>query len=403
MEVSCKYCKKSYSKETILKHIGKKIDCKSFYGDRFEELKKQQQRDKKRNQRKNLSKKQKKKILQKKRDYDQQPEKKEKKKQYYAEKKEAKKQEEKQLLAQLKEQEKKQHIAEVEEKRAKNYLECENCKKLWDPDSLLKHIGRNEKCKSFYGLRFEEMKKERNRERNEQRKKEYASNPKKKEEKKQYYQKVKKIIEKRRQEREKELRKEEAKRGPLHFENAYRYDNKRKYESFYWLRDCLRHFFETFTDVDKQTKNKLINLEKIISEKYSNNETEIDVMTKNAKEASEQYDGAPSPNHFDCPQYFKKGDVYFQIIFMKEWDAIKKSTVERFREIYHQVEEPLKTTDWCKSLSKISHIFANREHGYVMDKYFLEQKICVICKDKAHRISFNKDLAAKSKKYSYYS
>jgi hypothetical protein len=166
-----------------LKHIGKKIDCKSFYGDRFEELKKQQQRDNKINQRKILTKKKKKKVLQKQRDYDQQPKKKERKKQYYTEKKEntkeAKEQEEKKLIAEAKERGK--------EKRAdfaKNYLECENCKKLWDPDSLLKHIGKTEKCKSFYGLRFEEMKMDRNRERNEQRKKEYASNPKKKEEKK---------------------------------------------------------------------------------------------------------------------------------------------------------------------------------------------------------------------------
>ena len=63
MEVSCEYCKKSYSKETILKHIGKKIDCKSFYEDRIEELKKQQQRDKKRNQRKILSKKKEEKYI----------------------------------------------------------------------------------------------------------------------------------------------------------------------------------------------------------------------------------------------------------------------------------------------------------------------------------------------------
>ena len=97
---------------------------------------------------------------------------KEKKKQYYAEKKETTKE--------AKEQEKKrpkQLSEEVDERSkekrrimdlANNYLECENCKKLWDPDSLLKHIGNNEKCKSFYGLRFEEMKMVRNRERNEQ-------------------------------------------------------------------------------------------------------------------------------------------------------------------------------------------------------------------------------------------
>ena len=232
-----------------------------------------------------------------------------------------------------------------------------------------------------------------NRERNEQQKKEYASNPKKKEEKKQYYQKVKKIIETRRQEREKELKKEEAKRSVHHFEDAYRNDNKTNYESFHWIKNCLKHFFETFTDLDNQAKNKLITLEKNISEKYSNNETEIDVMTKKAKEASDQYDGAPFPNHFKYQLYFKKGDKYFSEIFMKEWDAMKKSTMERFREIYHQVEESSKATDWCKSLGKISHIYANKEHGVAIDKYFLEQKVCIICKDRPHRMMFG---------YSYY-
>ena len=133
------------------------------------------------------------------------------------------------------------------------------------------------------------------------------------------------------------------------------------------------------------------------------NETEIDVMTKKAKEASDQYDGAPFPNHFKYQLYFKKGDKYFSEIFMKEWDAMKKSTMERFREIYHQVEESSKATDWCKSLGKISHIYANKEHGVAIDKYILEQKVCIICKDRAHRISFDKNFAAKFPKlYSYY-
>ena len=98
--------------------------------------------------------------------------KKEKKKQYYAEKKETTKEakeQEKKRLKQLSEEvdersKEKRRIMDL----ANNYLECENCMKSWDPDSLLKHIGNNEKCKSFYGLRFEEMKMVRNRERNDQ-------------------------------------------------------------------------------------------------------------------------------------------------------------------------------------------------------------------------------------------
>ena len=37
-----------------------------------------------------------------------------------------------------------------------------------------------------------------------------------------------------------------------------------------------------------------------------------------------------------------------------------------------------------------------------MEEYFLEEKFCIICKDKAHRISFDPGFAAKNKWYTYY-
>ena len=45
-EVLCEYCKKSFEPNKILKHIGHVKACKSFYGPRFEDLKKEQQRKK---------------------------------------------------------------------------------------------------------------------------------------------------------------------------------------------------------------------------------------------------------------------------------------------------------------------------------------------------------------------
>ena len=36
---------------------------------------------------------------------------------------------------------------------------CENCKKRYPKSSILKHIGKNKECKTFYGPRFNEMKK----------------------------------------------------------------------------------------------------------------------------------------------------------------------------------------------------------------------------------------------------
>ena len=45
-EVLCEYCKKSFEPNKILKHIGHVKACKSFYGPRYDELKKEQQRKK---------------------------------------------------------------------------------------------------------------------------------------------------------------------------------------------------------------------------------------------------------------------------------------------------------------------------------------------------------------------
>ena len=45
-EVLCEYCRKSFGSNTILKHIGHVKACKSFYGPRYDELKKEQQRKK---------------------------------------------------------------------------------------------------------------------------------------------------------------------------------------------------------------------------------------------------------------------------------------------------------------------------------------------------------------------
>ena len=38
-QVECEFCKKSFSKTSILVHIGKNESCKSHYGSRFDEQK----------------------------------------------------------------------------------------------------------------------------------------------------------------------------------------------------------------------------------------------------------------------------------------------------------------------------------------------------------------------------
>ena len=416
MEVVCEFCKKSFFKETILKHIGKKVDCKSYYGDRFKELKKIQQRNKKRNQRKSFSRKKKKGELEKKRKYDQQPEQKEKKKHDYREKREktreARELHEKEQIQEATNKAKERKSDEIESRKK---WQCECCKALWEPESLLKHIGNTEKCKSFYGPKFDDLKRSHRRQRKQFYRKEngikkelerqreaYASNPQKREEKRKRNEEAKKNQEIFRQEQKKEWRKKDAKETVLYFENSIRLNNKMQFESFKWISDCFKHFFETFKDIDDKTKNNLINFEKSFAKKYSSNESEIDEMTKNAKEGAEHYNGDCYPNHFNCNLFFKKENQYVQEFYAEEWNTMKKTTLDRLDEIFEQVAEPFKGTDWHISLGKINRIYANREYGRTMDKHFLEEKFCVICKDRAHRISFDPELAAKSKTYTYY-
>ena len=42
-------------------------------------------------------------------------------------------------------------------------VNCEYCEKPFDKRSLLRHIGQTTACKSYYGTRFTEMKKEKTR------------------------------------------------------------------------------------------------------------------------------------------------------------------------------------------------------------------------------------------------
>ena len=80
---------------------------------------------------------------------------------------------------------------------------CENCQKTFPPKSIFCHIGHNKKCKAFYGVRFDEMKKQQSREKTQRKRKRngiekelksqgasYATNPLKRRKKQDYYQKM---------------------------------------------------------------------------------------------------------------------------------------------------------------------------------------------------------------------
>ena len=48
--------------------------------------------------------------------------------------------------------------SESEEENPDDEVSCDNCEKKMVQSSILKHRSHNEKCKSFYGVRFDEMK-----------------------------------------------------------------------------------------------------------------------------------------------------------------------------------------------------------------------------------------------------
>ena len=192
--VSCDYCSKELPESSILKHIGNSQACKVHYGPRFDRMKRKkdiirikkwrkekgkeqrelyaqdpEKKEKKKvyyqDKRAKLAKNEKENQLHKQRElYAQDPEKKEKKKLYYQDKqaKLAKKEgwiyyppsdsEEKDIMKENK-VEKKENSKDLDSKEV-----CEFCKQKFKSSVILKHIGRNQDCKSFYGNRFKELK-----------------------------------------------------------------------------------------------------------------------------------------------------------------------------------------------------------------------------------------------------
>ena len=55
-QVECEFCKKTFSKSSVLVHIGKNKSCKSHYGNRFYDLKRKKNNEKKQRSRKKLGK-----------------------------------------------------------------------------------------------------------------------------------------------------------------------------------------------------------------------------------------------------------------------------------------------------------------------------------------------------------
>ena len=210
MEVSCELCKKELKQSTILKHIVQNKACKFHYGpQRFQKMKKEKEKLRKKHYRQSLSSNTKKKIINSQREYDQKTERKQKRKEI-REAKKAKATEE--ALEKRRVWEEKRKMEEKDDEIKEN--QCESCKRIFASNSILKHIGIQKSCRSFYGPKFSEMKRENNKKKLQKYRdkygtgeeldrqiESYSSNPKVKERKKEYYTKNKEHIKKREKEK----------------------------------------------------------------------------------------------------------------------------------------------------------------------------------------------------------
>lgn len=158
-QVECEFCKKIFSKSSILVHIGKNESCKSHYGNRFYDLKRKKNNEKKQRSRKKLGKEN---ELKRQRElYAQDSKKKEKKRQHFQEK-------QSKLASEggwqyrtsndvSEEIDTKSVEANKEFEDSNDERACKFCKKKFSLSTILKHLSHNATCKSFYGNKYKKL------------------------------------------------------------------------------------------------------------------------------------------------------------------------------------------------------------------------------------------------------
>ena len=158
-QVECEFCKKTFSKSSILVHIGKNKSCKSHYGNRFYDLKRKKNNEKKQRSRKKLGKE---KELKRQRElYAQDSKKKEKKRQHFQTKQSKLASEEgwqyRTSIDVSEEIDTKSVEANKEFEDSNDERACKFCKKKFSLSTILKHLSHNATCKSSYGEKYEKL------------------------------------------------------------------------------------------------------------------------------------------------------------------------------------------------------------------------------------------------------
>ena len=398
IDVNCDLCKKSFSKEAILKHIGKNKACKEFYGPRFKEMKKEKERNRKAKNRAKLSLKDHNKLLKRQRiKYAQDPELKEKKKEWnkaWKEKNEMEKQE--RASKRFEELETNENPEEFEEEsgimillRSSDNLskifkeplvKCQFCMFDFEPSTILKHISKEKNCKSFYGEKFDFFKMEQKKltlksYQLAKRREAYASDPALREKKKMASKKANTLLKQKKEAKKAEWWKnseiEGAQRSLVLGEKESRQRNLEGRERMDWLKKCLGHFFETFSNIDSQIKDRILAIEVKIDELYNKNESEIDEKVKEIKD-----NGNKGSRHF---RTWHPNNIQYRY-----WKKLDWQIADDMEKIVSEIEEQDKNSDWIHVLEAIQENFKSRYSGWqgmIKDSFdhYSPPKACIIC------------------------
>ena len=180
---------------------------------------------------------------------------------------------------------------------AESTVFCENCKDAFDPNAILKHIGNNNECKTFYGQSFERFKVEKEKLRIKKsilakQRKDYAADLKIRECKKESNTKTYQTFKKKQslvKEKEKIEFEKKSARQTFEFKKKIAIESNSLWrKKLQWIIDCFQHFLETFPQANDKVRNEMLDLVKSIQEKNTKMEHEIDEIIQKV-ETSEDY------------------------------------------------------------------------------------------------------------------
>ena len=361
MDSSCDCCKKIFDKKAILRHIGQSKKCKAFYGPRFKDMKTKQASERKENYRSNLSSKEHKRVLKRNRKiYASNAALKEKKKEANKERKIKEQKESKEKRKSLgngnHEESEAGPSIKILYRTSDNFQElcqdpwvkCHFCFKKFDPYFILKHIAKSEDCKTFYGPKFDQLKKEKNRFRNNiYRRESYHTNLEVKEKKKQARKDKKDSL---KQQRKKEFNKKWAEDSLEYKIRFFKERNSMGKRRFGWVEKCFEHFLDTFSQVEDYVRIEILDLVSSVEDTFQKNQKKIAEMTEKVK---------GSDHVVQVHSIFSCADSIIQ----RPWEKLEVTLDNKLKKIFAKIEKFNTSTEWKNVLENIYDSYKQKYTG----------------------------------------